>query len=164
MKAIWFGAHLYEPLLYLDQEHRRDQPGAAQQGRAAVRRGPKAFHDSTIRAFFEDKELYLLRNLSKGRGVGFFEAGNFHPDFIVWQVEGTEQYVSFVDPKGIRNLGLTDPKIQFVDTIKEIEQRLGDPNVVLSSFIVSNTPAFRMEQQWGISTSGDGRAEHPVSG
>lgn len=29
--------------------------------------------------------------------------------------------------------------------------RLDDPNVVLSSFIVSNTPAFRMEQQWRIS-------------
>ncbi len=44
-----------------------------------------------------------------------------HPDFIAWQVDGTKQFVSFVDP-----------------------------NVVLSSFIVSNTPAFRMEQQWGI--------------
>ena len=32
----------------------------------------------------------------------------------------------FVDPKGIRNLGPTDPKIQFHPTIKEIEQRLGD--------------------------------------
>jgi hypothetical protein len=28
-----------------------------------------------------------------------------------------------------------------------------DPNVALSSFIISNTPAFRMEQQWGISRS-----------
>ena len=93
----------------------------------------------------------MLRNLSKGKGIGFFEAGNFHPDFIAWQVEGTRQFVSFVDPKGIRSLALGDPKIQFVDTIKEIEERLGDPNVVLSSFIVSNTPAFRMEQQWGIS-------------
>ncbi len=34
------------------------------------------------------KELYLLRNLSKGRGVGFFEAGNFHPDFILWLLGG----------------------------------------------------------------------------
>jgi hypothetical protein len=33
-------------------------------------------------AFFADEEMYLLRNLSKGHGVGF-EAGNFHPDFIL---------------------------------------------------------------------------------
>ena len=39
MKAIWFGKHLYQPLLYLDSNDRRDQPGAAQQGRAPVRRG-----------------------------------------------------------------------------------------------------------------------------
>ena len=104
-------------------------------------------------AFFKGRELYLLRNLSKGRGVGFFEAGNFHPDFILWLLDGAKQHVIFVDPKGIRNLGPTDPKIQFTETIKEIEERLGDPNVVLSSFIVSNTPAFRMEQQWGITRS-----------
>lgn len=28
-----------------------------------------------------------------------------------------------------------------------------DPNVVLNSFNVSNTAAFRMEQQWGVSKS-----------
>jgi multidrug transporter EmrE-like cation transporter len=45
----------------------------------------KAFHDGAS-GFFVQKELYLLRNLSKGRGVGFFEAGNFHPDFIFWLI------------------------------------------------------------------------------
>lgn len=29
-----------------------------------------------------------LRNMSRGKGVGFFEAGNFHPDFIRWMVIG----------------------------------------------------------------------------
>lgn len=104
-------------------------------------------------AILKNTELYLLRNMSKGRGVGFFEAGNFHPDFILWQLVDSKQFVSFVDPKGILNLAYADPKIQFYDTIKEIEERLGDTNVVLSSFIVSNTPAFRMELQWGIPRS-----------
>ena len=50
-------------------------------------------------------------------------------------------YVTFVDPKGIRNLsGLDDPKIRFYCTIKEIEARLADPQVILNSFIISNTP------------------------
>ena len=61
----------------------------------------KAFHDGHT-DFFETHELYLLRNLSKGRGVGFFEAGNFHPDFILWLLAGLQQQVIFVDPKGIR--------------------------------------------------------------
>ena len=69
-----------------------------------------------------NSELYLLRNMSRGRGIGFFEAGNFYPDFIVWMLAGKKEYVSFVDPKGIRNLeGPNDPKIRFYRTIKEIE-------------------------------------------
>lgn len=56
----------------------------------------------------------------------------------------------FVDPKGIRNLGPTDPKIQFHQTIKEIEQRLGDASVRLQSFIVSNTPSHTMKKLWNM--------------
>ncbi|MER3524547.1 MAG: hypothetical protein C4326_10915 [Ignavibacteria bacterium] len=88
------------------------------------------------------KELYLLRNMSRGRGIGFFEAGNFYPDFILWLLAGDRQYVSFIDPKGLRNLeGPEDPKIRFHVTIKDLERQLGDPAVVLNSFIVSNTRA-----------------------
>jgi hypothetical protein len=92
------------------------------------------------RAFFDGKELYLLRNLSRGRGIGFFEAGNFYPDFILWLLVGGKQYVSFIDPKGIRNLdGADDPKISFYKTIKKLEQRLADSDVILNSFIIANT-------------------------
>jgi len=80
--------------------------------------------------------------------VGFFEAGNFHPDFILWLISGQRQRIIFVDPKGIRNIGPTDPKIQFYKTIKEIEQRLGDLSINLESFIVSNTPSFTMKMLW----------------
>src|SRR3546814_6001388 len=51
------------------------------------------------------------------------------------------QFIVFIDPKGIRNIGFNDPKIQFFQTIKDIERRLGDPSVTLSSFIISNTPS-----------------------
>ena len=149
MKAIWFGQHLYEPLLYLDQKIVEISPVPLNKGERQFVEDLKAFHDNAG-GFFADKELYLLRNLSKGRGVGFFEAGNFHPDFILWLLVGGRQHVVFVDPKGIRNLGPTDPKIQFYETIKEIEQRLGDPNVRLDSFIVSNTPSHTMRMLWGM--------------
>lgn len=109
----------------------------------------KDFHDANP-TFFADRELYLLRNLNKGRGIGFFEAGNFHPDFILWQLVSDRQYVAFVDPKGLHNLPLADPKIRFYETVKEIETRLGDRNVILDSFIVSNTPYHVMRRQWGI--------------
>ena len=152
MKAIWFANHLYQPLLCLDTHVVEISPAPLNKGERQFVEDLKAFHDGHGE-FFETRELYLLRNLSKGRGVGFFEAGNFHPDFILWLLAGGQQQVIFVDPKGIRNLGSSDPKIQFYETIKEIEQRLGDPTVRLQSFIVSNTPSSTMRRQWGMEKS-----------
>jgi len=149
MKAIWFGKHLYQPLLYLDSNIVEISPAPLNKGERRFVEDLKTFYECNSE-YFRDKELYLLRNLSKGRGLGFFEAGNFHPDFILWLLAGGRQHVIFVDPKGIRNLGATDPKIQFHETIKEIEQRLADPKVCLQSFIVSNTPSATMRMLWNM--------------
>ena len=149
LKAIWFGKHLYEPLLYLDTNIIEITPVPLNKGERMFVEDLKAFHDGHA-DFFKTRELYLLRNLSKGRGVGFFEADNFHPDFILWLLAGGQQRVIFVDPKGIRNLGPSDQKIQFYKTIKEIEQRLANPAVRLESFIVSNTSFAKMRKRWGM--------------
>ena len=147
MKAIWFGKHLYQPLLYLDSTIVEISPAPLNKGERQFVEDLKAFHDGNA-DFFKTRELYLLRNLSKGRGVGFFEAGNFHPDFILWLLAGGQQQVIFVDPKGIRNIGWDDPKIRFCETVKEIEQRLKDPDVHLQSYIVSNTSSATMRMLW----------------
>jgi hypothetical protein len=149
LKALWFGRHLYQPLLYMDNNIVEISPVPLNKGERLFVEDLKAYHDNSA-GFFDDKELYLLRNLSKGKGVGFFEAGNFHPDFIVWLLVGNRQYITFVDPKGILNIGSTDPKIQFHKTIKEIELRLGDPTVKLESFIISNTSSSMMRMRWGM--------------
>jgi hypothetical protein len=149
LRAIPFGRHLYEPLLHLAGSAVEISPVPLNQGERRFVEDLKAYHDSAP-SLLGSKELYLLRNLSKGRGVGFFEAGNFHPDFILWLIADGREYISFVDPKGIRNLGFQDPKIQFYKTIKEIETRLDDPSVTLNSFVVSNTPVHEMEQLWGV--------------
>ena len=152
MKAIWFDKHLYRPLLYLESKIVEISPAPLNKGERQFVEDLKAFHDGDEQ-FFRDHELYLLRNLSRGRGVGFFEAGNFHPDFILWLLAEGQQTVLFVDPKGIRNIGPSDPKIQFFETIKEVEHRLGDPTVRLESFIVSNTSSATMRMQWDMEKS-----------
>jgi len=139
LNAYFFGQHLYQPLLFLKNSSIQISPVTLNAGERDFVVDLRRFHDRQ-RQFFQGKELYLLRNMSRGRGIGFFEAGNFHPDFILWLLADQKQYVSFVDPKGIRNLeGPNDPKIRFHETIKEIEARLGDPVVILNSFIISNT-------------------------
>lgn len=142
-RTIAFAGHLYQPLIYAGSNLIEVKPVVLENEgeRDFVLDLQKFCESSEGKDFLKGKELYLLRNMSRGRGIGFFEAGNFYPDFILWLLTGDRQYVSFIDPKGLRNLeGPDDPKIQFHQTIKDLEQQLGDPAVVLNSFIISSTP------------------------
>ncbi|MBI2192387.1 MAG: DEAD/DEAH box helicase family protein [Planctomycetes bacterium] len=145
-RGICFGQHLYRPLLYLKGDNIEVRPVSLNEGEREFVLDLRSFFDSN-KGFFKEKELYLLRNQSRGRGIGFFEAGNFYPDFILWLLSGSRQHITFIDPKGIRNLeGKNDPKIRFHATIKELEGRIGDPAVILNSFILSSTR--REEVTW----------------
>jgi hypothetical protein len=105
----------------------------------------------------EGKSLYLLRNKSKV-GMGFFDAGNFYPDYILWIDTPDKQYVSFVDPKGLMHIMPGNPKIEFYKTIKEYEKELLAKsvlakNVVLNSFIMSSTEAAKLREWWKMDIS-----------
>jgi hypothetical protein len=100
-------------------------------------------------------DLYLLRNKSR-LGMGFFEAGNFYPDYILWINTPTVQYMTFIDPKGLYHHKKEDPKIQFYKTIKELEQRprlqatKGDKDIILNSFIITGTGYAELKNSWKI--------------
>jgi hypothetical protein len=147
-RAIAFAGHLYQPLIYAGDNLIEVKPVVLEnEGERDFVLDLQTFCDSDQgKKFLKDKELYLLRNLSRGRGIGFFEAGNFYPDFILWLLANGKQYVTFIDPKGLRNLeGPGDPKIQFYQTIKDLERQLGDSAVVLNSFIISSTPLSQVK-------------------
>jgi hypothetical protein len=147
IKTLWFDRHLYQPLLYMDSGIVEISPVPLNKGEFRFVEDLKTFYDNHS-DYFTGRELYLLRNLSKGKGVGFFEEGNFHPDFILWLYTAQRQHIVFVDPKGIRQVGASDPKIRFHKTIKEIEKQLGDSSVSLESFIISVTSAHEIEHLW----------------
>lgn len=160
LSAVFFDRHLYQPLFYAS--------GAIQVQPVPLNGGERDFVADLRRChagnpdFFEGKELYLLRNRSRGRGVGFFAEGGFYPDFILWLLSGERQTIAFVDPKGLLHArSLTDPKIQFHKTIKDIEKRLGDSRVTLHSFIMSTTP-FDGIQWWDGDLTQDDFQQHNV--
>jgi len=139
LKAIMFERHLYQPLLYFGRGREIEiKPVALNEGERDFVDDLKTYYENQ-QEFFKGKELFLMRNRSRGYGIGFFEAGNFYPDFIMWLVDGDTQYVTFIDPKGIGRVGIEDEKINFFKTIKGLEKDLGDPIVILNSFIISNT-------------------------
>jgi len=147
MSAIMFSQHLYQPLLYLGNGMDIEiKPVALNEGEKDFVKDLKKYYDENP-VTFEGNEFYLLRNRSRGSGIGFFEASNFFPDFILWVVKCDLQHVAFVDPHGMGREGIEDPKVQFYKNIKEIEEELGDPKVILDSFIVSPTHLADIPQQ-----------------
>jgi len=101
LKSFSFDRHLYKPLIHIKDSEIKVIPVALNEGENQfVTDLKKHFEDNT--GYFQDKELYLLRNLGRGRGIGFFQAHNFFPDFIMWLVYGGKQYITFIDPHGIR--------------------------------------------------------------
>ncbi len=151
LNACCFDKHLYQPLFSIEKG-----------GKIVVL--PVSLNESEFQLVkdlqdwceknqkkIEDQgaELFLLRNMSRGTGIGFFEAGNFHPDFILWALVEDKQYITFVEPHGLIHEGPDSEKILFYQRIKDVERRLHNPDVILESFIVTTTQY--PELKWGVS-------------
>ncbi|MGQ9733391.1 MAG: DEAD/DEAH box helicase family protein, partial [Candidatus Zipacnadales bacterium] len=143
---IHFDRHLYQPLLVTDKQERMEaRPPALNDGEAKFVRDLRGYLQ-TQKAEFEGKEVFLLRNLTRGRGIGLFEAGEgegFYPDFILWLIHDKHQRVTFIDPHGLRMArgGFNDPKVRLHQTLKVLEPMLQQQctrwQVHLASFIVA---------------------------
>ncbi len=165
IKAIKFDRHLFYPVLCLrdkDQNGKKllqDEntneplvkisPVALNVGETSFVKDIRNYYEANKNGLLKGKEIYLLRNESR-KGIGFFEASNFYPDFILWVNDSQKQRVTFIDPKGIRNLkGLQDPKIQLYHQLKtEVEPSLNDADIILDSYIISNT-SYNQVEFWG---------------
>ncbi len=153
-EALFFEKHLYTPLLHLkkgvDSDLFKVNPTHLNDGEYNFVCDLRKYYENKP-VVLKSKEIYLLRNQSRGRGLGFFEAGNFYPDFILWVLDGNTQHIVFVDPKGILHCsGLDDPKLKFFETVKELEKKIRAEkkahakNIKMHSFIISNTPLAKV--------------------
>ena len=158
--SVHFDRHLYQPLLLLDwNEQILMTPTGLNEGeRIFVEQLRQYCRDGEPK--LEGKSLYLLRNLTRGKGICFFESLEgeaFYPDFILWVMEDGIERMAFIDPHGLCHVssGFDDPKLSLHKTIKTLEknlQSMSASRLVLSSFILSTTryeyarKAFRREQ------------------
>lgn len=133
---------LYVPLLQLRESVLRLSKLALQESELHFVKDLLAFIESKP-DILKDAHLYLLRNETKSKGIGFFDRGGFYPDFLLWIVRGDKQTVCFIDPHGMRNESPTSPKVELSKEIKTHETRLKDVNLQLESFIVTETPYLK---------------------
>ncbi len=147
---IYFDRHLYQPLLIADSVR---QPAEIKISPPSLNRSERIFVEDLRRYWTnrqasatDETEVFLLRNLSRGRGVGFFEESGFYPDFILWIKEGNAQRIVFIEPHGMLNACAyaLDDKAQLHERLPDLARSLTPPqhvsSVTLDSFIVSATP------------------------
>lgn len=155
---IHFDRHLYQPILVTDKQERMEStPPALNEGEAKFVRDLRTYLQSH-KAEFEDKQVFLLRNLTRGRGIGFFEASEgeaFYPDFILWVIKGQQQQVTFIDPHGLRMArgGFNDPKVRLHKSLKALEptlqQQCAQWQVHLASLILSTSSYEEARKTFG---------------
>lgn len=145
MVAICFDHHLYYPMFAIEGNVPLKMRPLAFDAPSEVLfvRDLEAFYKSPLgQQIIGKRSIYLLRNAdTKSKGLGFALAGNFYPDFLLWLVDDTtgEQWLNFVDPKGLRQMNLNDPKLGLYTEVKAIQAKLGDPKLKLNAFIASGT-------------------------
>ena len=108
----------------------------------------------------KDKAIFLLRNLSRGKGIGFFEGRGFYPDFILWILdrETKHQRIVFVEPHGMLSAKsyIHDEKARLHERLpalaQEIAARSKHKNVSLDSYIISATPFNDLQQRYDDGT------------
>ncbi|HNO80557.1 MAG TPA: DEAD/DEAH box helicase family protein [Phycisphaerae bacterium] len=142
-KTVPFAGHLYQPLLYVGKRSQiKISPVALDKHEARFVADLATWCESKT-----DREVYLLRNQAV-TGLGFFQASNFFPDFLLWTQEGGRDQLAFVDPKGLHHFDSSDPKIQFatqeIPRLQVIVERQCT-DLVLHAFVVNNTAFASLE-------------------
>ena len=152
LPRIAFDAHLYLPLLVEKSDAFKSIPQPLNESEARFVRDLKAYWEKEKDRALKNKRIYLLRNLSRGKGIGFFEERGFYPDFILWALDGTSQRIVFIEPHGMLHAKayIHDEKARLherlVDMTAEIAQRSGRDDIILDAFIISATPYDELYQ------------------
>lgn len=158
LPRITFDRHLYQPLLIEASDKIQSIPPALKASEAAFVRDLQAFWEEEKQRLLAGKELYLLRNLSKGSGVGFFANEGFYPDFILWVLDGVRQRIIFVEPHGMVHAKayLHDDKARLHERLPALAQaigrRSGRHDIALDAFIISATRYADLYQHYDDGT------------
>ena len=169
--AIAFDPSLYAPLFYARKGAKlplKMKPISfdAPSERRFVEDLMRYYEDPANSAFFTNVDLYLMRNAShRARGLGFAQAGNYYPDFLLWLKDKSagKEYLSFIDPKGLRNVPFESPKLNFATEVKELEKTVNQGHsskLILNSIILSDTPYSELNDLFAVHTKADYEAKH----
>jgi len=163
LKRIHFDRHLYQPLLIEHADKVKIAPPGLNESELRFVQDLKRYWQVEKDKSLSDVEVFLLRNLGRGTGIGFFEERGFYPDFILWILEDGRQHIVFIEPHGMIHAKAYkhDEKARLHENLpnlaKEIGARTKRENVTLDSYIISATPYEDLYRRYG---NGDWDKEH----
>ncbi len=148
LPRIFFDRHLYLPLLLTKGDVLSADPPAVNESEAQFVRDLRDDWNTEKDHSLAGKEIFLLRNLTRGRAIGFFEERGFYPDFILWLLdqETKAQRIVFIEPHGMLHAKayIHDEKARLWERLpalaEEIGKRNAKTNVLLDAYIISATP------------------------
>lgn len=152
---IHFDRHLYQPLLIERGDRIKSDPPGLNESEQKFVKDIRDFVRQEAGKSLATKEMFLLRNLSRGKGIGFFENEGFYPDFILWIKESGKQRIIFIEPHGMRQEKTywTSDKAKLHEHLAVLSQKWGQKaglkNIELDSFIISATPYDELVQYYG---------------
>jgi hypothetical protein len=145
LPRIHFDRHLYLPLLVEQVDKMQSIPPALKPSEAQFVRDLKAYWETEKDKSLAGKEVFLLRNLSRGSGIGFFEERGFYPDFILWILDKTSQHIIFIEPHGMVHAKayIHDEKARLHERLPELAREIGKrsrrQDIALDSYTISGT-------------------------
>ncbi len=160
LPRIHFDRHLYQPLLVDMPEKAQIVPPGLKESEARFVRDLREYWNAEKDKSLAGKEVFLLRNLSRGYGIGFFEERGFYPDFILWVVDQNSgaQRIVFIEPHGMIHAKayIHDEKARLHERLPELAREIGKrserTNVFLDAFIISATPYDDLYQRYDDGT------------
>ena len=155
LPSIHFDRHLYQPLLVERSDTIKSDPPGLNPGEYRFVADLRSYCRREADASLSGTEVFLLRNLGRGRGVGFFDKRGFYPDFILWLKSDETQRIIFIEPHGMRNAPayVEDDKVRLHERLPrlaaDIRQRTGHRGVELDAFVVSVTDFETLRASYG---------------
>jgi hypothetical protein len=145
LRRLHFDRHLYQPLVLDQAGIVGSAPPTLKPSEAQFVSDLKAYWGQEKDQSLAGRKVYLLRNLSRGSGIGFFEERGFYPDFILWIMDGSRQRIVFIEPHGMLHANSYDhdEKARLHEALpglaQDIAARSVHKRVTLDSYIISAT-------------------------
>lgn len=155
LPTVHFDRHLYQPLIVERGDHIRSDPPGLRPSEEQFVKDMRSYVNREIAKSLSKKEIFLLRNLSRGKGVGFFENEGFFPDFILWVKDGNKQRIVFIEPHGMlqeKAFGISDKTSLYSRLAilsKEWSAKSKTPGVELDAYIISVTSYEKLKPKYG---------------